>query len=342
MNSYQKSTLELPHKARPTGIERVRFHDGMLVSADDLDAAAAYPVSLLQSVLRAYLGCGVVCGLELRPTPTIGHEQVWTLCVDRGMALDCQGYPIELVAPVVLDLSPDACGCETPPPTVLIAVRRVTLDSDTRDPCSCGDDGPHVSCRRARDQILVKAFTDAELKALPGSVCQLEPAKDEQQNGVSTHVSAVGGPPAVSQAPAAGQASGGRGDPCQVMKECPGCACDAVWVLLGAVTLDPKAGITAIETDRRRWVKPVAALCALSQVTGILDRLTGLEKDVRTLRTAPASTGSSSADPAASGPATAADASTSSTPSSATTAVTPTPDSASSSPSTSSTPPPTT
>src|SRR3712207_7968381 len=52
---------------RSTGIERVRFHDGMLVSADDLVAATDYPVSLLQSVLRAYFGCGVVCGLDLRP-----------------------------------------------------------------------------------------------------------------------------------------------------------------------------------------------------------------------------------------------------------------------------------
>ena len=38
-------------------------------TAEDLGAAQEYPVSLLRTVLRAYLGCGVVCGLGLRVKP---------------------------------------------------------------------------------------------------------------------------------------------------------------------------------------------------------------------------------------------------------------------------------
>ena len=83
----------------------------MIVTADDLDAAMRYPTSLLHIVFRAFFGCGVVCGLGLRPKQSGG----WVLCVDRGVAIDCQGHPIELCAPVELDLSPEACACEPPP-----------------------------------------------------------------------------------------------------------------------------------------------------------------------------------------------------------------------------------
>jgi hypothetical protein len=276
----KECSVQLPRKARPSGIESVSFHDGMLVSADDLDTAARYPVSLLQSVLRAYLGCGVVCGFGLRVRRTVKGEPAWVLCVDRGLAIDCEGYPIELCAPVELDLTPDPCACEPPPPTVLIAVRRTTSDetshrSDDANGCGrCRDDDAH-ECGRVREHTLVRAFTPEELDAL--SVCRRTPADrpdddvrcdDHGDQSYETE----------------------RRGWCEVLTTCPSCCCEAEWILLGAVTLDENRGIVG-EPDHagRRWVKPVEAMCAADRATTELaEKVAALEDAVSRLGKSPA------------------------------------------------------
>ena len=280
MKTYEKTSIRLPHKARPTGIESVRFHDGMLVSADDLGAASTYAVSLLQVALRAHLGCGVVCGLGLRVRRRVKTAAVWTVCVDRGTAVDCRGYPVELLAPVELDLTPDPCACEPPPSTVLIALRRITSDEATHDACSCADHGSEPGCSRVRDQALVRAFTEDELRALPGGVCRREAAGGTAEKGAAT---------ATMEVCREGQT--GSGDSpgwCEALTECGGCGCDADWVLLGSVTLDADTGIVGTpDTSGRRRVKPVEALCALAamvgQVTDLQDEVADLTRRLASL-----------------------------------------------------------
>ncbi|OLT00515.1 hypothetical protein BJF90_34975 [Pseudonocardia sp. CNS-004] len=170
MKTKERSS-ELPETTRPTTIESVTFRDGMIVTADDLDAAMRYPTSLLLTVNRAFFGCGVVCGLGLRPK----SEGGWVLCVDPGVAIDCRGYPIELCRSVELDLSPEACGCEAPPDKVCIAVKRITSDAAPPHACACDLDEPQFDCRRVRDHVVVKVFTEPELAALSDRVCQRDP-----------------------------------------------------------------------------------------------------------------------------------------------------------------------
>ena len=235
-----ESTYVLPETTKPTSIEAVKFRDGMIVTADDLDAAMRYPTSLLLTVFRAFFGCGVVCGLELRPKQSGGGG--WVLCVDRGVAVDGHGYPIELCAPVELDLSPEPCACEPPPAKVCIAVRRITSDEAPHDACTCDLDEPRFDCRRVRDHVWIKAFTEPELKELGDRLCQR--AKDD-----TTPV-------------------------CTALTACSACACGESWILLGCVRLDPKKGIVdAPDLSGRRWVKPVEALCP-----GLVDRVGALEK----------------------------------------------------------------
>jgi len=267
----KECSVQLPRKARPTGLERVTFHDGMLVSADDLDAAARYPVSLLQSVLRAYLGCGVVCGLGLWVRRTVKGEPAWILCVDRGLAIDCEGYPVELCAPVELDLTPDPCACEPPPTTVLIAVRRTTSAESTHRCCDDAED-----CGRVRDHTLVRAFMPEELDAL--DVCRRDLPEPEDDDRCDDRDEK--------------DDTGGRTGWCQVLTTCPSCECDAEWILLGAVTLDEDRGILG-EPDLRakRWVKPVEALCAADRVTAELaEQVARLEDTVARLSKTPAAT----------------------------------------------------
>ncbi|WP_222271570.1 hypothetical protein [Modestobacter marinus] len=237
-------THALPETTKPTTIEAVTFRDGMIVTADDLDAAMRYPTSLLLTVFRAFFGCGVVCGLELRlKQPTGGG---WVLCIDRGVAVDGHGHPIELCAAVELDLSPEACACEPPPDKVGIAVRRITSDQAPHDACTCDLDEPRFDCRRVRDHVVVKAFTEPELEALGDRICR-RTADDK------TPV-------------------------CTVLTACSPDACGESWILLGCVTLDKdKGGIVGPpDTSGRKWVKPVEALCG-GLVDRLVDGITSLE-----------------------------------------------------------------
>ncbi|MBB2948482.1 hypothetical protein FB565_008265 [Actinoplanes lutulentus] len=157
----------MPEPARPTGIDSIRFRDGMIVTAEDLDTAQRYAVALLETVLRAYFGCGVVCGLDLRIKKPAGKRQSSVLEVGRGVAIDCRGLPLELCKPVDLDLSPDACGYAESPGTVVILLRRVV------PPENPGDD-----CRRVPEQVMVKAVSEEELDALPGDVYRASEKRD--------------------------------------------------------------------------------------------------------------------------------------------------------------------
>jgi hypothetical protein len=263
MKTKQRTT-DLAEKTRPTTIESVKFHDGMIVTAEDLEAAQRYPASLLRTVLRSYLGCGVVCGLGLRVKDRIPHSLAWVVCVDPGVAIDCQGYPIEVCAPVELDLSPDACACESPPDHVCIAVRRITSDESPRDACSCDVDGPHFDCRRTRDNVIVKAFSDADLDAL--SVCRrAKPAKKQED---PNHPSACGDPGSTDQSVSVSL--------CNAWTACSPCACGECWVLLGCVTLAKDQGIVkGPDFGDRKWVKPIEVLCSNGT-----DRIGELEKRV--------------------------------------------------------------
>jgi hypothetical protein len=264
MNTAQVSA-RLPEKVKPTTIESVKFRDGMLVTADDLDAGMRYPQSLLQTVLRAYFGCGVVCGLGLKVKNLGTSKQAsWVVCVDRGVAIDCHGYPIELCAPVELDLSPEACDCGPVPDAVYIVVRRAMSDEAPADACSCDVDAPRYDCRRTRDLVLVKALTSAELEALP-DVCRRKPPDpdtgDRQEARATSAVAATSSEPSWSDAM------------CGVLTGCSDCGCGECWVLLGSVALDEKQGITkAPDMGDRQWVKPTEALCVT-----VVDRIQQLE-----------------------------------------------------------------
>lgn len=273
---------ELPYQEKYTGLESVKFHDGMVVSAEDLETASQYPVSLLQSVLRSYLGCGVVCGLELNPITKPKSEWPWVVRVGRGLVVDCHGFPVELTCPVDLDFTPDPCAPDKPG-HAYIALRRTTSDEIAGTPCSCSSDRADETCSRVRDRALVQAFTWEQLKCLPGGVCRRpeKPTEDPQDCGDGRDDSgATGGTDGVQAAAVP--------DWCTTLKECS-CSCTSDWVLLGSVEFqygeegkkdDRPKGIVKIDADGRRWVKPVGGVC---DVGGLVQRVSKLEETVAQL-----------------------------------------------------------
>ena len=139
-----KYDCELPHTTRSMSLQSVKFKDGMVITADDLDTAMRYPLGVFQTLVRLDFGCGIVCGLEIRDPGAQDYKEVtdcprlpapnFTVCIEPGVALGCDGYPIELCAPVKLDLTPDPC-CDPRPVEVYIAIRRRTSDDAPRQDC---------------------------------------------------------------------------------------------------------------------------------------------------------------------------------------------------------------
>lgn len=302
MKTHQSST-GLAFTERATGIESAKFHDGMIVAADDLETASRYPVSLLQSVLRAYLGCGVVCGLQLSTPQKLPHEPVWGVTIDRGLAVDCRGFPIELACPVELDLTPDPCSREDLPQRVTIAIRRITSDEATTQPCSCAQHQSDDDCNRVRDRALVTAFTDEQLVELSGGICGDHKNHDTGCINPNANHDGSGGGASTQNADAEKKREEKKDekkedeevvdatDWCASLKQC-GCSCNGDWVLLGSVDLiqgeglgqGQKKGVGNIHLEERRWVKPTEAACALERrQQGLHDHVTTLEKQVKEL-----------------------------------------------------------
>lgn len=272
---------DLPSTTRPTGIESVKFNDGMIVTAEDLDAAMRYPASMLHTVLRSYFGCGVVCGLELKVKEAPGKRPNWVVCLERGVAIDCQGYPIELCAPIEIDLSPPECACEPPPAEICIAIKRTTSDEAAPDLCGCDLDGPHYECRRVQDHIMIKAFSAAEFEALP-STCRRETVDDRIKDKAKKGDDDV-------------KDRSDRWSRCSCLTECPPRDCDDCWILLGCVDIhqDPpekdnrREGIDGDpDSSGRRWVKPTECQCgpkAAAIEEKLLGRLVEVEQQLKDL-----------------------------------------------------------
>lgn len=261
-------------KTQPGSTEAVQFSDGMLVTAEDLSAAMRYPLSVIQVLLKAYFGCGIVCGLDLKNpaekqaaettngeggpagatpnTPPPECDPNFILIVEKGVALGCDGYPIEICGPLKLDLTPDPCRLDRRPQKMYVATRRVTAAEAAARPCGCGSTGgePAQQCTRKRDHALVQAFDEDHL---PAELCRVAVPRAEESGGEATGEPRPGQPPA------------GATTLCDCLKQCGECACcGEPWVLLGSVVVSEQ-GLGTIDRGGRRYVKPIACACAASE-----------------------------------------------------------------------------
>jgi hypothetical protein len=239
--------------SRPSSTEAVVFTDGMLVTADDLQAAMHYPLSVVQVLLRSYFGCGIICGLEvtgpkeredLIEKPGCEPERGYVVKIAPGVALGCDGYPIELCSEVKLDLSPDPCGCPIEAAqTRFIAIRRERAsEPSSRGRCGCGGGDPQHQCTRQRDHILIQAFD-----APPKGACMQPPALHPADKRESL---------------------------CDCLRHCSDCdCCTEPWVVIAVLQIDDK-GVVADSVNGaqlvgseggRRYVKPIACQCANEQ-----------------------------------------------------------------------------
>jgi hypothetical protein len=282
MNKHTSS----PAPTWPMASEAVNFTNGMIVTAEDLKAAMLYPVQLMQAVNRAVYGCGVICGFEIRPDPGL-CDKTEKICiagkdedlhrsfrveVGRGTAMDCSGLPIELCKPILVDLSPDTCGCDPKEGgCVCIMIRRISAAEAPRGDC-CGTASGPLECSRLRDHVEIRGFPADEL---PEHYCGRRIAINATDCGcvpVPEDDCGCGGkqkPSTAAPVPEHDEKS----ERCTCLKKCDDCCCCGKgWVLLarlqvtshGIVKFYDKHDDNWYDNDHvraRKYVKPIECAC---------------------------------------------------------------------------------
>ncbi len=86
---------------------RPNFAPGLLLQDDDLNRIVSYGRATVQTLLRAMLGGGVLCGL--RVSADFDKCNQLSIKVDCGTALDCQGHVIEIPQTLTIPIKNDCC-----------------------------------------------------------------------------------------------------------------------------------------------------------------------------------------------------------------------------------------
>src|SRR5437763_12078647 len=69
------------------------FVPGVLLQDDDLNQVVDYGRDMIRLLLRAMLGCGILCGFRVTAAIKCGKL---TIIVEKGVAIGCGGDLIEL------------------------------------------------------------------------------------------------------------------------------------------------------------------------------------------------------------------------------------------------------
>lgn len=142
---------------------RPRFSPGLLLQDTDLNSAVDYGRTMLQLVLRNLFGCGVICGYKV--CASVDKCNVLQVTVERGLALDCVGNPIELTVAQTLKVA-EKCSPELPC-EIWVVIRSRECNSSPREVSCAPEDGASSTvCTRVCDGYEIRLLTN-----LPECVC---------------------------------------------------------------------------------------------------------------------------------------------------------------------------
>lgn len=241
------NTIVGAHK-EPSTLVRPEYGPGLLLNDDDLRQAVDYTRDLNRLIFRALLGCGVICGFKVSTEFECGHLVVK---IEKGVALDCHGDPVNLTAAASIVIDP-SCGADLPT-KLWVLVRRYQRACAPRGTVCCpdDDDDAHSVSTRIRDGIEIVIVKDK-----PECACGCPESE--------TPAAAATNAKAVKRASAAAAADGNQ-EPGECYKphvegKC-NCDCgdgaDSEWIILARLDLtDPKNNGWTSEHGVRRFIRP--------------------------------------------------------------------------------------
>lgn len=147
--------LKLPEKRDVSkSLVAPNFVAGTVLEADQLNLAVENGRQMIRLLLRSLLGCGVMCGLVVRPREECSKLHI---AVDCGTAVDCCGDLIEV--PKTEELVIDLCGVEIKDP-LWVVLRRYDKSCAPRTSV-CGDEDEERSvCTQVRAGYQIKVVWD--------------------------------------------------------------------------------------------------------------------------------------------------------------------------------------
>jgi hypothetical protein len=139
-------------------LSRARFGPGMLLQHDDLEQLSVYTRELNRLMFRSLFGCGVVCGLVVKPQ-TKG-ESILTVTVTSGLALDCQGDPIHVPQEqtITVDLQ---CVADVKDEIWVVVCGTVKCCAPRASMCASDDDETTSACTREWDAFEIRLMRSA-------------------------------------------------------------------------------------------------------------------------------------------------------------------------------------
>lgn len=262
-----------------TSLIRPHFTEGLLLQDDDLTAGVTYTRALSRMMFRTLFGCGVLCGLRVNP-PRLECGKL-KIDVEKGMAIDCLGDPVELARAVTVEI--DVCK-DTVESELWIGLRQKERCCAPRSAvCSPDDDEPASVCTRERDGYELCAFS----KRPPCACGCAALAPLAVQPTVGPTVTAAPAPVGAAPTPAAATPTAAlnvvaptepppepRPDPnrpclCNQRTgpgacyekhyagECPCECCECEWIVLAKAHLNATSGEWDVDHSVRRFVRPV-------------------------------------------------------------------------------------
>jgi hypothetical protein len=238
---------------------RPKFGPGMLLQHEDLEQLHGYTRELNRLLFRNLFGCGVVCGLVVKPEPHCGK---WRIKVDPGLALNCTGDPIHVPKEQTLDVDTD-CNPSPDTPLWVILCPSTKCCAPRTSMCPTDDEETSSSCTRERDGFEIQVVKDAR--------CSCHCPDQEKKYGQAGHGSGEekaddgSGDPDKKQEHLSECWCVDPNDPCYSDHylgtcgcSCIGCAgggCDCV--VLSRLDFDDKAAKWTADHRVRRFIRPV-------------------------------------------------------------------------------------
>ena len=134
-------------------LERAKFGPGMLLQHEDLELLNTYTRNLSRLMFRSLFGCGVVCGLVVKPNMTCGPA----IDVGAGLAIACSGDPVYVPRPETLPLD-DNCEADLSGAFWVVLCGTVKCCAPRPAPCPSDDEETRSECTRERDGYSIKVI----------------------------------------------------------------------------------------------------------------------------------------------------------------------------------------
>lgn len=239
-----------------SSLVRPHFTEGLLLQDDDLTAGVTYSRALSRMMFRTLFGCGVLCGLRVKP-PTLDCGML-KIEVEKGMALDCLGDPVELSRSATIAI--DVCKV-TVDDELWIGLRQKEKCCAPRTAvCSPDEDEPASVCTRERDGYELCAFAQR-----PPCSCGCAAFAPVTATGETVAIA----PSAVTATEPPAETRPAPNTPCLCNQrtatgacydkfyqgECPCDCCECEWIVLAKATSND--GVWTVDHSVRRFVRPV-------------------------------------------------------------------------------------